>query len=152
MHKSGWLIDRMVLRRADRSSAQHVPVFTCIKPGKTREFLVKDVALPQNVPHRKDRREEDLEEKRKEYQLTPILKLKDGKKKIAIPMMKKLPKDEEFEFGYELKILGKGLTTEISGFFEGLFGGKGEFDSIDDIVDIYKGVGNFFKQPVNTER
>ena len=152
LSEKGWELDRISVFTKDIKKNLYIPVHATIKRGRTHEFITKDVALPQNVPARQWKREEDLKEKREDYKLTPLLKLSDGTKWISIPVLKKLPSEQKFDLWYTLKLAGKGITGAVSAFFESIFGGRGDFDSIEDIMDCYEGIGNFLEQPSNTER
>ena len=96
----------------------------------------------------------DLIAARKIYQLTPMIDLKDGAPhEICIPMLKKLPRHENLGLVYGLKVLGKlELDKFDADLKERLFKGTGNFKSLTEMRDIFNGIGNLFKDPLNLDR
>ena len=85
--------------------------------------------------------------------MTPIVDLKDGgSHSISIPLLKQLPHQENLNFTYQLKIFGKLAGDKLDSLFLELFKGKGPFESVQEMRDIFHGFANRFDEPLNLDR
>ena len=68
-------------------------------------------------------------------------------------MLKKLPRHENLDLVYGLKVLGKLEVDKLdAGFQEKFFKGKGPFKSMKEMRDIFNGFANKFDEPMNLDR
>ncbi|XP_053388344.1 allene oxide synthase-lipoxygenase protein-like [Mercenaria mercenaria] len=102
--------------------------------------MIDDLSLP-HLSSREEDRQRELEEKRKEYQLT------EERLAGCPPLVKHMPSDEKFTFNREFDIKAKVAALTVVSTVKEAF--TGAFEDIDDIKSVY---GPIFREPSNLNR
>ncbi|XP_045195611.2 allene oxide synthase-lipoxygenase protein-like [Mercenaria mercenaria] len=144
--KVGWNIDRMTVQKTMGGTEAIIPIFTSIKSGRSYTFMVNDVELPQNSSRKEDRKEYFKE-------MGLLYELSDEQYPGCPPLVKKLPKVEQFSHVYKDKIIKEsvqvGLDAVCRELPDKLLHQLGPFQTIDDIQKLYD---CDFPEPSNLNR